>query len=958
MAKHKHKEQSSGKSSKDESTIDFSDLKEKTSKLSTKISSIGKKIFTPAVSIIILMVVLIIISTYVRMGPATLPITDQWAQSTVASNIQNNIYAQVKQQRPELPEASVQQLVQNEYSTFYAQNKAQIDSETKTLSLQFKAEMQNDQGMTHILGIDEYLWYSYAKWYDRTGYFGTQLVNGSPKFMLRYGRIGQATSFVFPSYSINLLHDFLKLFNHNRTVEQTAFYIVLLLMALVTIPAFFLGRKIAGNVGGFFAAATIAVAGIIVGRTLVGSPESDGYTILFPLLITWLFFEALDSKKTLRTLIFSTLAGLFAALFFFYWGGWWFTFLLVIGTAGLYIIYYAVMRTINKERFFDKSMYRQVLVPVIFFVATVIFALFISLATHGTPGATVSSIVTAPIQPLNFITNFKAAAQGSAMSGDYALWPNVLRTVAELNPASLKEVMASPGATSIGTLAIPIFWLGIIGMLLLFVRYKEDPKYPFYGAFLLIWLMSTLYAGVTGIRFMVFVCIVTAFGLGSLVSFITGPGVNTIMKKSTPSSRKIVKWILIILLFFALLWVPIKNARAIGDQTTPIFDDAWYKSMDPIKNDPNPAIITSWWDYGHFFQAISEKTVTFDGGDQGLRIYWVGRSLVTHDEHETLNILKMLNCGEEEGYNRLLDYTNNNKIKATKLILNITEETKDDAAATLKMAGLTNDQVTSVLEMTHCSDLYDMYFVTSTDMVGKATVWGYFGSWDFNKAYFYYNLKNVPLPQAITIAKSEIGFDSNQTRDMYNAAKKLKSEDEAANWISTYPGYVTQTPVQCQKISDNTSIGTNSSMNNGNSIVCDYNLVISQQSGANIVLKRGLFNLTNESGSLFVMQAIDQKTGSVLSQNSIIPTGIVDGTGTSLQRTPMNNSNFGYDFVIYELNGKYYSLIAHEYLASSMFTLLFFMDGKYTHHYSKVSDLTSFRGERIIVWKVNPNQNV
>jgi asparagine N-glycosylation enzyme membrane subunit Stt3 len=950
LARHKHREQSNQKSNEDDSTIDFSELREKTGKLGSKASALGKKLFTPAVTIIVLMALLIIISTYVRMGPATLPITDQWASATISNNIQSSIYAQVKQQRPDLPAASVQQIVQNEYSAFYLQNKAQIDTQTKALSAQFKAELQNDQGLTHILGIDEYLWYSYAKWYDRNGYFGTELVDGNPRFMLRYGRIGQDYYFVFPAYSINLLHDFLKLFDPHRTIEQTAFYVTLLLMALVTIPAFFLGRKIAGNTGGFFAAASIAVAGIIVGRTLVGAPESDGYTILFPLLITWLFFEALDAKGFLKTCILSAIAGLAAALFYFYWAGWWFTLLLVIGAAGLYIVYYAVIRKIKKEKIFNKALLRQVLVPVIFFLAAVVFALIISLAVHRTETFTASyDILTSPVQPLNFITGFKAAASGNVVGGDYALWPNVLRTVAELNPASLSQVIASPGSTGIGKLAIPIFWLGVLGILLLFVRYKENPKYPFYGAFLLIWLISVVYAGTTGIRFMVFVCIVTAFGLGSLVSYVTGPGISTVFRKASPGSIKIAKWVLIILLFFALLWVPIKNARAIGDQTTPIFDDAWYKSMEPIKNDPNPAVITSWWDYGHFFQAVSEKTVTFDGGDQGLRIYWVGRSLVTHDEHETLNILKMLNCGEEEGYNRLLNYTNRDTIKATELILNITQETKSDATGTLKAAGLTDTQVASVLEMTHCSDLYDMYFITSDDMIGKASVWGYFGSWNFDKAYFYYNLKNLPLPEAITLAKKELGYDANKTREMYNAAKKLKSEDEAAGWISTYPNYVTQQPIQCQKVPENISGGSSS-------VICDYNLVLNQQPGASVVLKRGLFNLTNETNSIFVMQAIDQKTGSVLSQNTVVPSGIVDGTGnTTLQRTPFNNSNFGYDFVIYELNGNYYSIIAHEYLASSMFTKLFYMDGKYTTHYTKVSDINGFRGERIIVWKINPN---
>jgi dolichyl-diphosphooligosaccharide--protein glycosyltransferase len=944
MSKRRHREQEKereepGSSDDGETAIDFSVLREKTTRAWGKASSLGKKFLTPAASIIILLVILIILSTYVRMGPATLPITDQWASATLSNNIQNNIYQQVKQQRPELPEASIRQITQNEYAAFYQANKAQIDAQTKALSLQFKAELQNDHGMTHILGIDEYLWYSYAKWYDRNNYFGTQLVDGKPRFLLRYGRFGQSYYFIFPSYSINLLHDFLKLFNPGRTVEQTAFYIALVLMALVTIPAFFLGKKLSGNVGGFFAAAAIAVSGAIVARTLVGAPESDGYTVLFPLLVTWLFFEALDSKSFLRTYIFSAVAGLACALFYFYWGGWWFTLLLVIGTAAIYIVYYAVLRRMKKEKIFNRDVLREVLVPVIFIVPMMIFAALIGVAVGRNVGAVEADIVKSPLAPINFITGFKAAAQGNVIGEDYALWPNVLRTVAELNQATLKQVIASPGSLTLGKLTIPFFWLGLLGILLLFLRFKEDPKYPFYGAFLLIWLLSTLYAGVTGIRFMVLVNIVVAFGIGSLVSYVAGPAVNLVMKSSGESRKKLLKWVFIILLFFALIWVPMKNSRAIGESTTPIFDDAWYEAMQPIKDDPNPAIITSWWDYGHFFQAESEKTVTFDGGDQGLRIYWVGKSLSTSDEHETVDILKMLNCGEEEGYNRLRNYTND-QIKATKLILSITREAKEDAAKTLKDAGLTDEETASVLEMTHCSDLYGMYFVTSADMVGKASVWGYFGNWNFDRAYFYYKLKNLPLPEAMNLAALNLGYTNNQTREIYNAAKKITNEDDAASWISTYPNYMTSSPVPCTRAPE------------ADTVVCDYNILLSQQPGANIALTRGVFNLTNESYSMFIMQAVNTATNSVISQNAVIPAAIVGGTGKDLTRMQLDNPNFGYDFVIYELNGKYYSLIAHEYLSASIFTRLFFMNGKYTEHFEKVSDITSFRGERIIVWKV------
>jgi hypothetical protein len=237
-----------------------------------------------------------------------------------------------------------------------------------------------------------------------------------------------------------------------------------------------------------------------------------------------------------------------------------------------------------------------------------------------------------------------------------------------------------------------------------------------------------------------------------------------------------------------------------------------------------------------------------------------------------------------------------------------------------------------------------MYFVTSEDMVGKATVWGYFGSWDFEKAFFYYHLKNLPLPEAIEHAKNYLGYDANKTREIYNQAKKIVNEDEAASWISFYPGYITQTAVPCVKDSDK------------NVVTCNYNLLLDQQTGVNIILTKGIINLTEEKNSVFVLQAKDQTSGSVIQQNTLIPSALVMDKNGSLERIEFNNTNFGYDVVLYRTQdtGTYYSLITHKALSQALFTKLFFMDGQYTEHFQKVSDVTSFRGERIIVWKLNP----
>ena len=198
------------------------------------------------------------------------------------------------------------------------------------------------------------------------------------------------------------------------------------------------------------------------------------------------------------------------------------------------------------------------------------------------------------------------------------------------------------------------------------------------------------------------------------------------------------------------------------------------------------------------------------------------------------------------------------------------------------------------------------------------------------------------MPEAIIKANESLGYNANLTREKYNQAKKLSSEDEAAMWISTYPSFVTQTPVQCLREKGK------------DAVTCNYNLLLNQQPGTNIVLSKGIINLTQTNQSVFILQAIDRTTGTLVQQNAIVPNAIVLDKNGELERITLQNPTFGYDIVLYQVDGTYYSLIAHEYLSQSLFTKLFFMNGEYTTNFEKVSDITSFRGERIIVWKVNP----
>lgn len=945
-------------SSDDEIKIDFSKIKEKTSKAFSGLKKFNKSKYSKTILITTLIVLIILISTIYRVYPASLPIAEEDQRNQLRANVINQFISTNRIANPSMTDAQILAMSEQNFSQFYSQNKDQFELEVQTRAQSFRDQVQDENGQTYLLAIDPYLWYSYAKWYDRTGFFGNEIIDGEERFTLRNGNIGTKREFIAPAATTVFVHRIIQIFNPDQDIFSTHFFLPVILIGIAIIPAFFLGKKFGGIPGGFFAATIFALSAPILGRTSAGFSDTDAYTFIFPFLIIWLFLESVDAKTLKNRMILSSLTGLSIVLFKFFWSGWWFTFDLLLGLAGVLLIYNIIVAAVTsttKERKKDvlNSLKTPLTFIVIFFVSAIIFGLLLSAATNKDIGADLSSTITAPLEPLNFVLGFKGAAEGIGVGGDglnYPLWPNVLTTVAELNAGNTDQVIAGGGG----------LWLivcAILGAILLFFKMKEGKFVPIYGILLIVWLISTFYAGLVGVRFIALFAPVVAFGIAGLIGMLTGPHINKIFDNSKIGAN-IFKTVAIVV-FILLLIIPqitdvkigetyilpkMTMAHDVAKNEIPSYDDTWEAALKTINEQSDKAVISSWWDFGHWFEARSERSVTFDGGDQGKRIYWIGKTLLTSDEDESVDILKMLNCGQEESFNLLQEYTKD-KLKATRLIKQITREEKETAQKTLISAGLTNTQVADVLEFSHCEDYSDMYFITSEDMTGKSAVWGHFGSWDFDRAYMYYKLSELSLEEAMAESKERLELTQEQAKPLYFEALKIREGENAENvanaWISPWPGYLTGNPVTCQEVED--------------LIGCEYNAVIGTQNGAQVVLWRILANTTNPNASQVVIRLIDQNTNQVLTQQLATPTGIVFGEKDEIKRFEFDNPTLGFDFGLFkDEEGNYRSIVSDPLLSQSMYTKLFFLDGQYTEHFEKVFDERSFRNWRIIVWKVNP----
>lgn len=888
----------------------------------------------------------IIFSIYVRMQAESLPITDRWAIDSVVNNIKSQIRAGIDQQYPNLPDANKNVLVDAEFQKVIAQNKGQIDEQIKATSNYFKSFFQDESGKRYMPDIDPYYWFRYTKNIVEHGHPGDILKDGKPFDTYQLAPIGR---FVFPdmfhSYASAYFYKAIHFFMSDLTLMNSMFYPIIFFSVLCVLLVFLIGRKIAGNAGGFFAAAIIAANGAFLSRTL--HPDNDVWVVFFPLLITWLFVATIELRNTLKIVLIAAIAGFFTGLFTLAWSGWWYIFDFLLATIGLTSLY-LFLTNFNDIRknirvFFSNTALRGIVIfGIVYFLST---AVFVSLFS-GWPQFRNSFI-----GPLSF-----PSIKAPVSAGD--LWPNVLTTVAELNEGSINGIINSIGGPFlffisllglilsisrsdgikkfdfvylIGSIAfygayflfrrlgfdISIFGLLIWIMLPILIRigisiYKKDSSYDYKMSILLsLWIVSTIFASIKGIRFTLLLApaFSVAFGVALGKSYLYA---SRLLTKEFKIHHLVSSSILIVLLL--LIYVnPVRSAISTAGSDLPIINDAWYNALIAIKqNSSENAIITSWWDFGHHFKAIAERPVTFDGTTQTApAAHWVGKILMTDSETQAIGILRMLDCGQNRAYNTLYKIYDNNPHKSLKVLNEIILLDKEKAGKKLVRYGLTQQQADEVLSYTHCTPS-EAYFIASEDMIGKSGVWSHFGSWNFERADIWFNARKLPQEKAVEYMISKFNYTKEMADNIYFEVQAITSDSEANTWIAPWPGYGGTT--SCSKNKDGLYVCGNGLQIN----LSSYDIFAISQQG---IVRPKVAAFTTEDG-LFKKEF----NGSTLDLGmTIIP----------------KNEN--------ELE----AVISSKELTGGMFTRMFYMQGHGLKYFKLFNHQRGLTGTDIYVYKVD-----
>ncbi|MBW2996343.1 hypothetical protein KY332_03515 [Candidatus Woesearchaeota archaeon] len=841
---------------------------------------------------VLLILIAIIFSTFFRMYSAELPKTEKWAQSSVYTYYKNQISGQINQQYPNLPDANKKNLINNEFSSFLKENKEMVEQQIEATSKNFKSQMQytaeNGKDYTYLLAIDPYLWYGETRNYLENGHFGTEVVDGEEINFLRNGREGrEMPNIKFHSlfgawlYKLDIFSD--------RPLMAVFFLIPVLIIAASIIPAFFIGKRMGGNFGGFFTAMIIAVNSALLGRTPAGFSDTDAYNIFFPLMIVWLFLKAFESKDLKKQAVYAGLSGLCVGLYSLSWGGWWYVFDFILATIGIYFIYLLAMK-FWKSREIDTGAVKN-------------------LATVGGLFFVVSAMFVTLLQGFRNFTGFIRGPLNIIALKDVAvttLWPNVLTTVAEFNVVKLGTIIAQMG----GNL---LFFIAIVGIILSLFKKNEEGKVDVkYAILLTIWFLGTAYGFTKGVRFAILMvpAFAVAFGVGVGILY---EYLNRWVAKEMHINNAITKTVLIVL-FCLLLIAPLKAAHVTAENEIPSMNDQWYNALTAIKEDSSDGIITSWWDFGHWFVAIAERRVTFDGADQGERIHWVGKSLLTESEEEAVGILRMLNCGQQKAPHVLEEYLEGDTVRAIDILNKIILEDKKIAELTLKKEGLIKEKIEDVLEVTHCDDLIDQYYIASEDMVGKSGVWGHFGSWDFKKAKMWQTVRKMDYSDGIKVLTEEFGLSEGKADEYYYEIQNNKADQ----WVASWPSYAGGRKGGCQ-------------------------------------IENRVAKCVGDAGQLIPVE-INLKTYEAViptNEKEMHPNSIVYVDGKDVKKKEYKEDTIGLSVILVPNGNSYYVVLSDPLQAYSMFARLFYFKGHGLKNFDLLDYQRQVTGGEIYTYKVD-----
>jgi asparagine N-glycosylation enzyme membrane subunit Stt3 len=477
-------------------------------------------------------------------------------------------------------------------------------------------------------------------------------------------------------YTIILFYKILQKFDPQTTLTKAAILSPLIMVALIPVPAFFLGRLLTGNnLGGISVALFSTLTPAFIGVSMAGYSDSDAPVAFYSFLTVLAVFLALKKK----TIPFYLLAILTNLLFVFSWGGGWLTLIYFSVFLPTLVIFRITERAIHEGKIsLTKDMifeFKSLLIPLLIII--------------------VSSNIIAHF--LNLHTIFDSFFGGLAFTGIFGQPLIVNISVAELQPIN---IFTREGFFAVaGRVGLLPFLLSLFGLPALAIyKILKKERISWVDVFLFFWALVAFYLISRGVRFSLLFSIAASATAG----YVIGNLWNYLKDRKDVITAAVFGTIALLSLMF------VSHAIQIGLVSSGMMiSDNWYQMLDWLKkNADKDALVATWWDPGHIIAGYTGLKVHADGAHCGpqacipynhdIRIRDMGRIMSTSSEEEAIEILKRY--------------------------VNLTQEQCQQAKNWFK-GRMPEDA---------CKPVSEVYLIASSDLIGKYYWMSCFGSFDMN----------------------------------------------------------------------------------------------------------------------------------------------------------------------------------------------------------------------------------
>jgi dolichyl-phosphooligosaccharide-protein glycotransferase len=687
------------------------------------------------------------INLYFRSLPAYFPQLKKIATAAVLNAKLGEFSDRVRQRFPGIPASAQYRIARAQNEQYQQTNAKDLQRQIGEEYLKQKDRFQDKRGQTYLMELDCWHWARYVANVVRSGHPGDKVVNGKQFDMLMNAPDGCEMSwnhFLF-YFSAWLYKPFQFFFS--VPLESFLFYLPLLFMSVFLALLFFFCLRFYGLICAFVSCLIVGMAPIFLPRSVAGWFDMDILAMLMPLLMVCCYL--LSSEKTGKKKFFWIAAAAFwTGLFAFTWI-YWFVF------AGIIVIY-EVYSLVNLAS--ERLQYRT---P----VAAEVRSRLSALALYG-----VCSIffvlIFAGVEPFRALY---AQIRGALLLNDatISVWPNVLATVGELKRPDFLVITSATGDSL-------LFCLGLASMisLLLFIPKFRGIRRESIVMFT-VWFIAMFLVSFKGVRFVMFLLI----PLGILL----GWGLEEAF--AIAEERK--NWAVFGACTMSLAYMCfscVNFGYKAADGVFPLMDDRWYSLLTTIRQETPPgSVINSWWDFGDWFKTAGARAVIFDGQSQdGPRAYWMARALLTADENEAVNILRMLNNGGNRVFD-ILDRSFGDPFRSLAVTRELVVSSRDGARQ--KLAGVVPVADAQKVEAL----IFDPpankgYFIVDSSMLLKMPAISFIGNWDAVKVYVAENLKRRG-PEEIKRYLSRLGISAAGADELMMEAAVTRHEQAA--WISS-----------------------------------------------------------------------------------------------------------------------------------------------------------------------------